>query len=554
MNVTDLQEIWQVDVNGQIYEAGFEELGQWILEGALLRQDKVRRGSLRWIEAQKVPGLIKYFNQKETGAPEFSAPALNTVQTSNDFQTSPPNFPISSNPFQTDTNSNETQPGFSNFSDSPNPFQNEQNFDQPAFDTYIYEEQDFSNLSENCCIHTESESEYFCDTCRNAFCKTCPSSYGGSVKICPFCGAMCKSTKNIQQHQQKQQVYKTAISEGFGFVDFSRALGFPFKYVPSLVFGTILFVIFSLGQSVASFGGFLMAGAALFCLMASNMLTFGVLTNTVANFSQGKLEANFMPDFDDFSIWDDVVHPFFLAVGVYLVSFGLFVVIIIGGIWYTFSAVSAETNKALINKAQQIGEARREGRVTDRGEIIMKGNEMPPEAQRALEEGDFAKMQKILEEHRRKEFETIAGNSSEKSQAEYGAMIKKLSSFALPFFLLLTIAFLWGIFYLPAACAVAGYTRSFAATINPTIGLDTIKRLGFDYAKIWMMGFLICIFTGITGLLLGFVFSPLDLPMLGNIPAKIISAVFGFYFTIVFSCILGYALFKNADKLNLYRD
>jgi hypothetical protein len=163
-------------------------------------------------------------------------------------------------------------------------------------------------------------------------------------------------------------------------------------------------------------------------------------------------------------------------------------------------------------------------------------------------------MQKILEEHRKKEFETIAGNSSEKSQTEYAAMIKKLSSFALPFFLLLAITFLWGVFYLPAACAVAGYTRSFVATINPSIGLDTIKRLGFDYAKIWLMGFLICIFTGIIALILGFIFSPLDLPMLGNIPAKIISAVFGFYFTIVFSCILGYALFKNADKLNLYRE
>ena len=53
-------ELWQAEVNGQIYEASFEELAQWIQEGALLPQDKVRRGNLRWIEAQKVPTCLLY--------------------------------------------------------------------------------------------------------------------------------------------------------------------------------------------------------------------------------------------------------------------------------------------------------------------------------------------------------------------------------------------------------------------------------------------------------------------------------------------------------------
>lgn len=54
-------EMWQTEVNGQIYETSFEELTKWIAEGSLLPQDKVRRGNLRWLEANKVPALHRFF-------------------------------------------------------------------------------------------------------------------------------------------------------------------------------------------------------------------------------------------------------------------------------------------------------------------------------------------------------------------------------------------------------------------------------------------------------------------------------------------------------------
>jgi hypothetical protein len=60
-------EIWQVDVNGQIYEASFAELTEWINEGSLLPGDRVRRGNLRWLDAIKVPALYGFFNAKELG-------------------------------------------------------------------------------------------------------------------------------------------------------------------------------------------------------------------------------------------------------------------------------------------------------------------------------------------------------------------------------------------------------------------------------------------------------------------------------------------------------
>ena len=53
----NIQKTWQIEVQGQIYEADLEELKQWITEGSVLHSDKERSGSLRWLPAEKVPAL-----------------------------------------------------------------------------------------------------------------------------------------------------------------------------------------------------------------------------------------------------------------------------------------------------------------------------------------------------------------------------------------------------------------------------------------------------------------------------------------------------------------
>ncbi|MDQ3132307.1 MAG: B-box zinc finger protein, partial [Acidobacteriota bacterium] len=344
MKVTDLQEIWQVEAGGQIYEARFEELAQWIEEGSLQRQDKVRRGGLRWIEAQKVPGLIELFNEKDS----INFVSSTTVaQVSENFQSSAGNISsalpavylpehASAAPFQ----------NISGFSDSLKSFQNGRNNTHSRLKAEKFPSQNTSQASEICCVHQESAADYFCDTCANAFCKLCPSSYGGSVKICPFCGAMCQLIKKYEQERQERSGFQATFDEKFGIVDFTRALAHPFKYKTSLFFGAILFAVFSIGQTAAGIGGMFLMFSALFCVMASNMLTFGILANTVENFSQGKLETNFMPDFDEFSLWDDVVHPFFLSIGAYISAFGPFILAVIIGAYLVFSSMTAQ-NKAI---------------------------------------------------------------------------------------------------------------------------------------------------------------------------------------------------------------
>ena len=91
------------------------------------------------------------------------------------------------------------------------------------------------------------------------------------------------------------------------------------------------------------------------------------------------------------------------------------------------------------------------------------------------------------------------------------------------------------------------------ATINPLVGLDTIKRFGVTYVKILLMGLELVVAYVIVSGIFALIFAPFDLPGFGNLPAKALGSMFTFYLSIVFSCILGYALFKNSDKLHLLR-
>lgn len=291
MDKTNFQEIWQIDAGGQIYETSFEEMTQWIAEGSLLPQDKVRRGNLRWIEANKVPSLYGFFNAKEMGIAPPVVSITNAHTTSQTTQTS--------STFQT--------VGQTQFVANNPPIEPEENL-MGKIQTRF------------CLVHIETKPNYFCGTCQNVFCQECPQSYG-SVKICPLCGAMCLPIEDVVEKEHQVETLQVAITEGFGFKDFGRALAYPFKFKTSLFFGAMFFMFFSIGQHASSLGGRWLISAAIISGMLANMLTFGILSNTVENMLQHKLNQNFMPSFDDFGLWDDVIQPFFLSIGVYLSSF-----------------------------------------------------------------------------------------------------------------------------------------------------------------------------------------------------------------------------------------
>jgi len=536
MNVTDFQEVWQIDAGGQIYEARFEEMAQWVFEGSLLPQDMVRRGNLRWIEARKVPALMNFFNAYDRGEPPPVFASTTDANGGLDNQTSPP---------QTFGASQFNEP--------------QTTFNEPASHEF-----NVMPTADVCSMHPGVPAEFLCGTCGNGFCKACPKSYGGTVKICPFCGAMCKSVTEVQEKTQAAHQYERDISQGFGADDFFNALAYPFKFKTSLIVGAIMFVLFTLGQSAGSMGSIFLAGSGLICWMMSNMLWFGVMANTIDNFAQGKVGGNFMPTFEDFSMWDDVVHPFFLSVGVYLISFGLVIVIIIGTIIWGLNQVSNAISDSYQPENARI--------VTDPNSPINNNpnfknqkelygdGEMPDEedvnrlqSPRDDTESEVKRTNDLINDYRKKQLESGLGKSPETEQAERQQFYQGLMNSGALIVILLLVGVGWGIFYSPVACIVAGYTRSFVATMNPSIGLETIKLLGWDYAKLWFMGFALTVAYIIISMILHFILSPFNIPTFGNLPAQIVGGFFMFYISVVYSVILGFLLYKNADRMNLFK-
>ena len=173
MNVNNSPETWQADVGGQLYETDFETITQWIREGSLLPQDQVKRGNLRWIEARKVPALIKYFaaaeegltlssTESQTALPPLKAEAAAAGQ-------------IYAEPFES--------PGMQ-FDKSL--AQADLEAPQPSEDFAVSAQILF------CSIHPQKTADYSCAICANVFCADCPQNSGGEDRICPFCGASCR--------------------------------------------------------------------------------------------------------------------------------------------------------------------------------------------------------------------------------------------------------------------------------------------------------------------------------------------------------------------------
>ena len=547
-NIETSRETWQVETGGQVFDTTLDEMSDWIGDGSLLRIDRVRKGNLRWIEAGKVPQLIEFFNAKDA-----ADPVLPVITTTKVEKLGVPEAA----PFENCEGSGVNKGGDETVNVAIPP-----TVAPPRKDV--------------CAMHPEMEAAFACDTCDNLFCRACPTGYGSTVKICPFCGAMCRSLAQAAVAARSfEATRRAAADDSFGFSDFGSALVYPFKFKLSLFAGAIMFAIFSLGQSAGGMGSIFMMGSALICFLMANMLTFGVLANTVENFTQGKLDTNFMPSFDDFSIWDDVVHPFFLSIGVYITSFGPLLVVVLVAVFMIVGAAKSEitgmqedaaraVNPQLqyaakaANQTNQVRELVKnvQSNQQKRIEQIEKGEietgEMPNlGGMSEPSEEDFQRLNQMIQDTRKAQLEGAIGKTSETKAEEQEAFLKKLFGYGLVFLLIGGVCLLWGLFYFPAACAVAGYTQSFAATLNPTVGLDTIRRLGGTYVLILLFGLILLIASSVVSGIFNIAFLAFDLPGMGNLPAKFLGSMFGFYISVVFSCLLGYALFKKADLLDL---
>jgi len=538
----DSNEIWQVEVKGEIFESSFAELTQWIAEDSLIEVDKVRRGNLRWLEAGRVPPLRPFFEAKKNGT---EPPAVqSTVVDGN------PDGVIPTNSTQNFTGADPSQA------------------DEDAQDEFSEAPDQFAGIDNQiCAIHPELDSEYLCEACGHGFCKQCPEGFGTSVKICPYCGAMCRSKNESVMSEAYEGRIRQDIDNGFGFDDLVTAFKYPFRFKGSLFFGSALVAVLAYGRAAAGLGSIFFIAAGLICAILSTAFVFGMLSNTLNRFAAANIDSNFLPEFEDFSAWDDVIHPFLLFLGSWFVSFGPALVVPIVMVWYAVSSFAGAAQQvngandplavpASTQTVNHIDIVKKKLVSQNQGRTDIKiGPDGLTDAQRNTlsEEAEFLKINDLANNYRQEQVKSTVGPTNEEQQAQMYAIGQQVIKSAGVFLILILICTLWGVFYFPAACAVAGYTKSIAAAINPSVGIDTIRHMGIDYVKVLAMSILIWICSTVTGIVFAVVLSPFDMPAVGNIPAQFMSSFVGFYFTTVFAVMLGLALYKNSEKLKLAR-
>lgn len=501
-------ENWRVSTPEGVFEADLETLRQWIAENCVLPTDQVCKGNLHWIEAGRVPLLRSAFQSRTSAAPSFAqASTANAAPPAQGWQT----------PEQTWQSQQESQPsGPENFNNASSSGYTHNTLPPPNFAG--------AHVSNACQNHPQAPAKYICRVCSTLFCAVCPNFIGTSkIPLCPLCGDLCKLFEEVRNKTVHQQFR----SSGFGFEDFGRAFAYPFQHFVALLFGAVLYGFLL----IAGFWGHLFA----------YMLMFGCMAHVINQFSTGKINCSFMPDFSSFSLWDDLVVPLGLGIGITIVSWGPAIVLTVV---LLFSVIGNVSN-SMVGK---IGEMQSNQTLTpeDMRDLQQNGN-VTPERAKELED----KLERL---EKGPHGEMVLKPKEGASQLSPFGPLAGLVHVNIFLLLLVIVAACWGIFYYPMALTIAGYTQSFGSVVNPLVGLDAIKRMGATYFKAFAMVFLTDIVAGFLSIVVAILTSPFSLPLVGNLPGNFIDGTFTFYFNLVIACVLGLALFKSADKLGIHTD
>lgn len=496
------QELWQVMVQGQPYDTDLYNLKVWITEGRILPTDKVRKGNLNWIEANRVPILRKVFNGEEN--------------------------PLTQPPTEAPPQYQQTQNQQGQYQQSYNAASN---YNAAGAYSGGYSAQAGAPASAGaivCHNHPQAPAAYMCRMCSATFCESCPKFVGNKMAICQLCGDLCQPYADVVQPATPQ--YAPVGDSGFGFGDFGRALTYPFKEKFGLISMALMYSFLSLGG---------IKGQAL-----GYMILFGCLSLTIRNVAQGNMLRSFIPDFSSFSWIDDVISPALLGIGVTIVSWGPLLVLILA---IGFGAFGSGESYM---EAQQ-KQIEKEFIPSDKEFADLVNSTESEETRRKLKRIDPRQQLGVGVKDPKKEAEE-AEQQAQREMAEIMELAARFLAGGITVVLLGALALFWAVFYYPMALAVAGFTQDFKSVINPFVGIDTIRRMGFDYIKAFFM----YIGAEAIGIVLRIIISiPLAalfaIEFFGGMISGFVFGILTFYVSMVTACVLGLALYKNADRLQI---
>jgi len=343
------------------------------------------------------------------------------------------------------------------------------------------------------------------------------------------------------------------VDPDFTFADFIAAWAYPFKFPIGLILGGIISSLLGigvyLGMVTASIGG-LFPGlmAMLVCGVLMVVIVYGSATKAVNQVAYGNMDETFMPNTEDFSIWNTILLPCFLGLGTCIVSWGPTVLVGII-IFKTFIGAMGELPKDIKptgTKSQQTVL-----RAPNQGFGAKDPLQREIEGKSRESEANAIKRIQDLQKTPTSSFGlTPAQQPDQKANEEaMAAVMKKIAPRVLPLILLLLLASLWGVFYFPSALTVAGYTESIGATLNPLVGFGMMRQMGSNYFKAFGTYLLLLVFSVFIYGGVMIITAPLAAAGLGETPAHFISNMISFYLYLVIACTFGRALYRSHEKI-----
>lgn len=535
-------EIWQIMIDGQVYEADTNTLKEWAAEGRVLPTDKVKKGALNWNEANRIPMLRAIFSGQVTPNPPTQLPTTpsspynqqsypqqgNTAGTLYSGPSSTQQSNTTGTLYNAPNSAPQYNPGVSGAMPVFNPAATASPLVNPV------------GAGGVCSNHPDMAVKFVCRMCNAPFCKDCPKMVG-SVAICPACGDMCNKAEEIIQKASKvaKTVSDYGAAQDYGAPEFMQALKYPFRHKIPLLFGTIVYAFFTLGSEIGD------RQSSMIATTFATVFLFGCMSLAIRQVSLGRINNSFLPDFSAFSIYDDIIRPIGLSISVSVVTFAPIVVLIL--------ALAATGQFAFFATPDVMPPPPEPIDV----KALIDGNDPDKE----LEE--MKKLQKLEPtrdlgvrdlEKKDKEKQKEEGMKNLQEEAT-GQHLKQLLAAGAVAIIIVGFGLIWAFFYYPMAITIAGFTQDFKAVLNPTLGFETMRTMGNVYIRAFLMYSALTFGSLIIKGILAFIMLPiLVIPYLGLAVYNTITGVLTFYTSLVLSCIFGLALYKCADKLDIIVD
>ena len=491
------QELWQIEVQDRIYEATLDEVIEWIKEGAVLPEDRIRRGNLRWLSAGRVPELRKHFHPDTA-----DEPASETYELVTDF-----------------SDLQDVNPAASagDGADKPEATESGKRF---------------------CLVHPARPAAYYCKICGNLYCATCPNKFGADVRLCPSCGAMCApyiegeeilatrgainkpyARRKYEALQSETETESTETDTGLRFRDLFEAVKVPFRFPADFILCAFVTAFLLLGQSLFVLGEITALVVAVGCALLLCALFFATLSKIYGDFAQDKPDASFRSRLSASTFSKDFVQPFLLGIAAFIVAFGAFFVLTAGAgvyAWWQFSD-SVEAVESAMRESQAKLDA------------TVKDSQL---------RGRRADIEESIEQSREKLINSVLGRQYAVDNPNVSRIVKSFMRLSLAFLMPIAFAFVFGIVFFPAACATAVSTGSFKKTIKPLAVFKTMRKFGFDYIKLLLILQLSVIVSAAAAVGAYMGFSRFELPLAGFIAAIAVAALVFFFIWLVFSRLL----------------